>query len=158
MRQSVRCLAVAVGLLAALAAAAPAQAAQARPASSPEKIKDIRRLLDLSGSGNLGAQVMTQMLGQFKTTMPKVPASFWDEVAKEVDPKELVDLVVPIYDQHLTHDDVKGAIAFYESPAGRAFVKALPAIASDSMAAGQAWGQKLGEKVVQRLKEKGYQR
>jgi len=123
---------------------------------SAAKQKDIRRLLELSGSGQVGVQVARQMVDSFRTGMPAVPAKFWDDFLKETSADELINLVVPVYDRYLSHDDVKQIIAFYESPTGRKFVSVLPDITRDSMAAGQKWGEQLGQKVMRRLKDKGY--
>jgi len=67
---------------------------------------------------------------------------------------ELVDLVVPIYDRHLSEEDVDGVSAFYRSPVGRRVIKALPEIMAESQRAGQEWGQGLGMKVGRKIGEK----
>jgi hypothetical protein len=35
-------------------------------------------------------------------------------------------------------------------------IETLPIVTQESMTAGQAWGKQIGEKVIQRLTEKGY--
>ena len=37
------------------------------------KEDDIRKLLEISGSGDLGIQVMNEIINQFKTLLPEVP-------------------------------------------------------------------------------------
>jgi hypothetical protein len=130
----------------------------APPASAADsaKQKDIRKLLELTGSGQIGLQVARQMVDSFRTSMPNVPAAFWDDFLKQARGEDLVDLVVPVYDRHLSHEDVKQLIVFYESPTGRKFVSVLPDITRDSMAAGQKWGEQLGQNVMRKLQEKGY--
>jgi uncharacterized protein len=124
----------------------------------PEKLKDIRRLLDLTGSGKLGMQVMGQMIQQFKQMLPNVPVSFWNEFQKEANADELVNLIVPIYDRHLSHAEIKDIIKFYETPTGKKFVSVLPAVTQESMDAGRSWGMQLATRLQTRLKEKGYQK
>ena len=153
-------------LSAVLALAVPAWAQVATPAPNtppvatkpvdPEKAKDIRRFLDLSGSGKAGEQAVGQMLQQFKTAMPKVPAEFWDEFAKETSTESIVESLVPVYDKYLSSEDLKAIIAFYESPAGKKLVASQPQIAQDSRVVGQKWGSDLAKKIHERLKEKGY--
>lgn len=123
---------------------------------SEAKKADIKKLLQLTKSGELGIQAMNQMIGTFKTTMPSVPEKFWEDFMKEIKADDLVNLIVPIYEKHFTHDDIKGLIAFYETPVGQKFIQTQPAIAQESMEAGQKWGQELGMKVAQKLKEGGY--
>jgi hypothetical protein len=120
-------------------------------AEDTAKQKDIRHLLQITGSGELGAQVMTQMLGNMKKSFPAVPEKFWTDFMKEVHTDELVDLIVPVYDRNLTHDDVKQLIKFYESPTGKKFVSVLPRITQESMIVGEKWGRELAMKVMSKI-------
>ncbi len=113
-----------------------------------------RELLEVSGAGQMGLQVMQQMLASFKSTMPDVPQEFWDEFIRDVDPDELVKLVIPIYVKHLTKEEMEAAIAFYKTPAGQAILAKLPMIMQESMTAGQQWGMQLAAEVQRRLQEK----
>jgi len=125
-------------------------------AQSSAKLQDIRRLLVLTGSAKIGIQVMGQMLQMQRRSNPEVPNDFWNEIMRVVDPDELIDLIVPIYDRHLSHEDIKGMIRFYESPVGKKLVLVQPLIARDSMSAGQQWGMAIGRKIIQKLQAEGY--
>jgi uncharacterized protein len=138
-----------IGVLCMLGGAVAAQESQKQPET--QKQKDIRKLLKITGSGELGTQVMSQMIGSMKKTMPQVPEKFWGDFMKEVHTDELVDLIVPVYDRNLTHDDVKELIRFYESPTGKKFVSVLPKITQESMVVGEKWGRELAMKVVNKL-------
>jgi uncharacterized protein len=138
-----------IGVLCMLSGAVAAQESQKQPET--QKQKDIRKLLKITGSGELGTQVMSQMIGSMKKTMPQVPEKFWGDFMKEVHTDELVDLIVPVYDRNLTHDDVKELIRFYESPTGKKFVSVLPKITQESMVVGEKWGRELAMKVVNKL-------
>ncbi len=133
----------AIGLLCVLSATAAAQ--------DSAKQKDIRHLLQITGSGELGTQVMTQMLSNMKKTLPNVPEKFWTDFMKEVHTDELVDLIVPVYDRNLTQDDVKQLIRFYESPTGKKFVSVLPKLTQESMVVGENWGRALAQKVMAKI-------
>ena len=150
-----RMVVAAIGVLCMLGGAVAAQETQKQPATQkqPEtaKQKDIRKLLKITGSGELGTQVMGQMIGSMKKTMPQVPETFWSDFMKEVHTDELVDLIVPVYDRNLTHDDVKELIRFYESPTGKKFVSVLPKITQESMVVGEKWGRELAMKVMVKL-------
>ena len=126
------------------------------PEDSATKNKDIRTLLELSGSAKLGVQIAGQMIDQFRKSIPNVPPEFWDEFKKEIKPQELTDLVVPVYERHFSDADIRELIKFYQSPIGQKLVATLPQITQESMVAGREWGQNLARKVQQRLKEKGY--
>ena len=114
--------------------------------------KDIRKLLELTGAKKQSQQAMQLMVTQFKKTMPQIPAEFWDKLMKKIDMDELLNMLLPIYARHLTHEDVKGLIEFYQTPLGQKLLKAQPAIMQESMQAGMTWGQKLSKQILQELK------
>lgn len=88
--------------------------------------------------------------------MSGVPGEFWDEFKKEITADGLIDLVAPIYAKYYTDEELLQLTAFYKSPLGQKITEKLPAISQESLTVGQEWGRKIGEKVVDRLKEKGY--
>jgi uncharacterized protein len=138
-----------IGVLCVLGGAARAQSTSRPPET--QKQKDIRKLLKITGSGELGTQVMAQMIGNMKKAMPQVPEKFWGDFMKEVHTDELVDLIVPVYDRNLTQGDVTELIHFYESPTGKKFVSMLPKITQESMVVGEKWGRELAMKVMVKL-------
>ncbi|MBN1697366.1 MAG: DUF2059 domain-containing protein [Spirochaetales bacterium] len=120
------------------------------------KQDDIRKLMKMSGSAEMGIQVMDALIEQFKNILPDVPEEFWLEFMKEVNPNDIIELIVPIYDKYFSHDEIKALIRFYESPVGKKMVKVQPQITEESMHAGQTWGEELGKRAQQKLIEKGY--
>jgi uncharacterized protein len=119
----------------------------------------LTKLIQVSGSEAAYKGVLDQMVSMFKQQQSNVPKEFWDEFTIEVNKNaidQLVNLVLPIYQKHLTEADLLGVIAFYETPAGKKFAEKTPLITQESMLAGQEWGKQIGQKVVDRLKEKGY--
>jgi hypothetical protein len=125
-------------------------------AQDSTKIKHIRELLDVMGSGRLGVQVMTSMLQQYKKSFPDVDAQFWDDFLKEVKPDDLVNMIIPIYDKYFSDDDIRQLITFYNTPVGKKLVENLPAITQESMSIGMEWGKQIAGKVLERLRQKGY--
>jgi hypothetical protein len=128
----------------ALALAAPAAAEPTRTA----KEQDIVELLEMTGTKDLGRQVMAQIQIQMEQMLPSVPGEFWDEFDKRVDVGKLLDLIVPIYDRHFSHDEIKGLIAFYKTPLGTKAISVMPAVTQEAMAAGQKWGAELAQEVI----------
>ena len=119
------------------------------------KTQDILKLMELTGAGNVGVQSFEQLLEMLKGKHPAVPAAFWDEFKLEVKPDELVTLIISVYDQNLTHEDITEAIKFYESPAGRRLTGALPVISQQSVQAGQAWSEQISNRAATKLREQG---
>jgi hypothetical protein len=140
--------------LSAMAADDSAPAAPEKKMSQKET--DIRKLLEVSGSSKLGQQILDQMIGQFRKSMPDVPQEFWTKFQEQAQMDELVELIIPIYDKHFSDDDIKDLIKFYESPIGRKLMHEMPEIVQESMAIGQNWGRNMAQRVMQQLHEKGY--
>lgn len=119
----------------------------------------IKQLMQVSGAEGTFKGVINQMMIMFRQQHPAVPAAVWDEVDLEMNKiaiDQIVDLIVPVYQKHLTEEDIRGVIAFYKTPVGKKFAEKTPVITQESMAAGQVWGKTIGENVVRKLREKGY--
>jgi carboxymethylenebutenolidase len=103
-----------------LAAAGQAVAGQdQRPrATDPGLEAKVRELLDLTGAGQLGKQVMDGMLAQFQQ-MPGLSDGFVAAFHEQAKPEELVDRIVPIYTEHLDAATIDAALAFYKTEHGR---------------------------------------
>ena len=81
-----------------------------------------------------------------KQQSPSVSEATWNAVtekAKKFFSDNLVKVYVPIYQKHLTLDDLKKIVAFYESPAGKKLGAVTPAITMEGMTAGQQLGMEL---------------
>ena len=72
--------------------------------ASPKSVKD---LLNKTGSGQMGIQAMKQMLPALKKMVPDAPEKFWQDFMAEVKPSDLVNMVIPIYQKHLTQKETK---------------------------------------------------
>lgn len=118
--------------------------------------EDIRQVMELSGAGKLGVQVMEAMTAQFQQSMPEVPTEFWKEVMKEVNPDKMIELIIPIYKKHFTQEEIRQLVTFYQSPLGKKVTATLPAVTAESMKAGEEWGGEIAATVLKRLQQKGY--
>ena len=137
-------------------ALAPGLGARQQPAPESSKETKIREILRLTGGANLAAQVMDQLIGVFKKTMPKVPESVWEAFRSEFKAEELEAKIIPIYSRHFEEADLDGLIVFYNSPVGKKLISEQPAVFQESFAVGQQWGQEIAARVLARLKEKAY--
>jgi len=125
------------------------------PATSAAHTK-ARHLLELTGAAKLGLQMMEGMLANFKGMAPDVPDEFWKDFRARVKPDDLVDMLAPIYEKHLTEEDLDALIKFYESPVGRRFIEKQPLILADSMKVGEQWGERLANDALAEMAKKGY--
>jgi len=136
------------------AAAVPASAQEG---NDVKKRNDIKVMLGLIGAGELGLQLMDQMIVSFKEEMPDVPDKFWKEFRAEVDADQLTNLAVPIYAKYFNHDDIKQLIKFYKSPIGKKLVKYQPQVMAETTEVAQKWGEDLGRKIAEKLEKEGYE-
>jgi len=125
-------------------------------AQNNSKTEKIKQLLELSGSGKMGIQVMDQMMSSFKSSYSVVKQEFWEEFKKEINPDDIKNMILPIYEKYYTEADIDQLIVFYKSPIGKKMIQTMPLVMGESMAAGQNWGKEIATKVLTRLKEKGY--
>jgi hypothetical protein len=107
--------------------------------SAPATEKSVKEMMEITGAADMGIQMMQGMLPQLKKMAPKVPESFWTELMKEVNTKELVDLVIPVYAKHFTEEEIQETIKFYKTPAGRMMIQKTPLVMQETMALGQQW-------------------
>ena len=135
---------------------APTQGSSQKQEVDPAKKADILKMLKLTGASEMGKQALTQMLALQRQQNPDVPQKVWDEFMAEVDMNELVELTIPSYDKHFTHNDIKEMIKFFESPIGKKMVITQPLVMRESAMEGQKWGMKLASRMAQKLKDKGF--
>lgn len=153
---------IAVCSAASLAQTVPPQpsgsANKSAAAASEQDVKraEIRKLIELTGAANVSTDALRQVIAPIRAGFPQVPDEFWDTFMKEVDPAELIDLVVPIYDRYYTRDDIHELTRFYESPVGQKTIKVLPKLSAEAISAGQQWGQTVADRAMRKLKDKGY--
>ena len=123
---------------------------------STTKTEQIRELLEVTGAGDLGIQVMRTMTEQMRQSAPNVPSEWWDKFMAKVDPEELNELVIPIYEKHFTEAEIVAMLEFYRTPVGRSIISKMPIVTQESMVAGQIWGTKIAREVVEELERDGY--
>jgi hypothetical protein len=125
-------------------------------AQDSTKVKHIRQLMELTGMAKLGNQMMTNIISSYKQSFPAATTEFWDAFMKEADMSQLFEKVIPVYEQNFTDDDIQQLITFYQSPVGKKMIEKMPVIMQESMQIGSEWGKQLSEKVIEKLKQKGY--
>ncbi len=137
-------------------APAPSQAPGqllARPSAAELKV---RELLRLTGSVNVGFQMVDKILETFKRAMPQVPAEVWNGFREECDPRELEAAIVPLYLASFTAEELDLMLAFYRSPVGEKLLRKQPEIFRASSEAGRQWAAEVTYRLRDRLTEKGY--
>jgi len=158
---------LALTLLLLAAACAGARGQEAAGQANEEKLRDIRRLLQLNGSGQASVQVFEHMLPNmrniFRGLFDNLPAKsrelavriMEEETRRSFTAERMVEELIPIYDRHLTAEEIKSLITFYESPAGRKFVSVVPFIIRESAGVGEKIAGEAIGRIYKRYQEAG---
>ena len=121
--------------------------------------KDLKYLFQINGSQASYQESVKAMIIQLRSQESNIPTEYWDKAEVEfvnTSVNDLIKMLLPIYRQNLSHEDVLAMIDFYESVAGKRIAQKLPKITTESMQAGMSWGQAIGAKIKADIESKGY--
>lgn len=75
---------------------------------------------------------------------------FAENLFKDMPVDEMVEAMIPIYQKHLTKEDLDGILAFYASPVGQKLQREQPAMMAEAMQVGGEIGRRrLGDMIKQ---------
>ncbi|KMP12134.1 hypothetical protein UR09_01780 [Candidatus Nitromaritima sp. SCGC AAA799-A02] len=118
--------------------------------TNPDKIRDIRKLLEVSGITDQMDYMKDGVTDPFSRMIsisyPRVPDKFWKEFNTLVGPEEmevLMDRVTRIYDKHMSHEVVKHLIEMFSTPFWEEWKKKMPRISREAGLEGSRWAQEL---------------
>lgn len=144
-----------------------APVAEAQPAPDPKMRADIERLMEVTKSAELGAQMgdlMALQIVQMSGVETSEAVARCREIAAEtirelLTGKELIEELIPVYERHFTHEEIRDMIAFYETPLGKKTIDVMPRVMADSMQIGQRWAARvmpeIQQKVTKLMREEG---
>jgi hypothetical protein len=73
---------------------------------------------------------------------------------------EFAEQIILIYARNFTPGEMREMTTFYRTPVGQKLLEKLPTVTQESMRAGQAWGQRIGAEVqnrmIEELRKKGH--
>ncbi len=94
-----------------------------------------------------------------KKRSKNIPEDAWPrikEIIADFFKNNIVEMYAPIYKKHISENELKEIIKFYESPAGKKLAEKNPAILTEAMAASEDLGQKLDKEISRVLASEGY--
>ena len=142
-------------------------APEEKTAPAREKRADIERLMKVTKAAEMGAQMgdlMAQQIVQLSgADTPEAVARCREFAATAVREmlaqKGLMKELVPVYEKHFSHEEIREMIAFYETPLGKKSIEVMPEVMADSMQIGQRWAARVmpevREKVIGQMREQG---
>ena len=78
-----------------------------------------------------------------------MPAEYWTKFEKKINPRDLLDKMVPLYDKYFSLEDLKAINTFYGSAAGQRILSSMPQIMQEAMKVGMEWGEGIAKQVVE---------
>ena len=155
-------------VLALSAANAQSATDSSSAAETPASRDDLKALFDLMHVREQVAQVMESIARQqrnivhdnLKRQNPKLTRQdiarldqFTIDIMKDLPIDDTVEDMIPIYQKHLTKNDVEVMTTFYSSPTGQKLVREMPVMTIESMQAASPRIQALMDKVMERAAE-----
>ena len=132
-----------------------------------EKKETIKKFLQITGAAQMGELVgnatAQQIINVYKKTQPDIDPKAFKIIEEEIistfheefiEKESFYPLVYPIYHKHMTIEELKGLIKFYETPLGRKYVSVMPMLSKESMEAGKIWGQQIFPSAFQRINDR----
>jgi len=116
--------------------------------ATPEQIRDYFAIIHL---GDTMKALMSQMItGMKATAVPYIPDSVWQDMDKTMTGFDFLSELIPIYQKHLSRDDLDGVLAFYRTDAGKHLLANQSVMSTEAQQAFHSIGQSLGEQVGER--------
>jgi len=127
--------------------------AQAKEGDSP-MVQDIRKFFKLTNVAELSFADIKSNIELQSRANPDVPAEFWKELLTKLKPQEFIDRMVPIYEKHFSHEEIKAWIAFFESTHGQSFLKSQIVVLQECSVAGQAYVEEVAAPLLKKFEKK----
>lgn len=128
--------------------------AQDNSTAHAQKLADIRKLLEVTGGNKMADDMFDQLAESLKSSGNGPSEKLLQEFRKEFDINQINDIAIAAYDKYLAAEDIKAILAFYESPAGKRMVEAMPNIMGDMIAQTSKISQEIGDRVMKRMRDK----
>ncbi|OGR38231.1 MAG: hypothetical protein A2051_05350 [Desulfovibrionales bacterium GWA2_65_9] len=132
---------------------------------TPAKRADINRLMETTGSASLGMQIAeafsTNAIKRIKANQPLVSDSTLNVLHKEImgfmaekmsAPGGIMDMIVTIYAKHLTHQDIRDILVFYETPVGKKTIRIMPQVMQETIQESEKLAKSFGPEMEQRIR------
>jgi hypothetical protein len=123
-----------------------------------EKTRDVRKLVHVFSGKQMKDMVDNVMKSALEAARKQDPKadlseSSFKDLFTESDFETVMEKMVPVYEKHFTHAEIRDILAFYESPAGKKMHSELPQMMQEIMPELMAWAKQVSERVKQRVDE-----
>lgn len=109
----------------------------AQDANATEEYKEVmKKIMNLSGASATTDDLLPKLSSMMKLNGSKKDEAYRNEFAKKWKEKiedKVLEICTPVYEKHLTLEDLKAVAAFYESPVGRKYKETSLAVMREAM-------------------------
>jgi Trm5-related predicted tRNA methylase len=128
-------------------------------APNDELTAEVKKLLAATGIMKATLQTMKNMLDIQRRSMQQLPAEFFDRFTLYVEngrvERLMENLIIKIYRQKFTANDIKEVNKFYETPVGKKLAAETVNITTAARAEGEKVGQFMGLQIAHDLMKEG---
>ena len=118
--------------------------------SKTEKIKELMTLTKMMENMDI---IINYVIETNQKNYPNSSPEFWKEFRNEATKKDLINLLIPVYDKNFSEKELEDMITFYKTPSGQAVITKMPQIYIESSKVGEVWGREIGEKIAKKINE-----
>jgi uncharacterized protein len=113
--------------------------------ATPEQIREYFKLVQLDRTVQ---GLMEHMLKAAQaTSAPYFPQSFWEDMSKTFNNYDFLADLIPIYQKHISQEDMNSILMFYRTDTGQRLLAAQPIMMAEGQSIFPAIGRKLGAEV-----------
>ena len=97
-----------------------------RTNATDEYKETMKKIMKLSGASTTTDDFSRKLSSMMKFNAPEKDEAYWNEFTKKWKEKienKVLEMYMPIYEKHLTLEDLKAVVAFYESPVGKRYAE-----------------------------------
>lgn len=150
---------------------ASAAFAQQDAANAPASQQDIEKYFATTHVRDMMNNMMSamekqtrQMVHEQMQKQPNLPPDtearldkMMDDTFKDLPIDALLNVMIPVYQKHLTKGDVDALTVFYSSPTGQKILKEMPAMTTEAMQASSGIMPRMMAKTMQRVQDESAQ-
>lgn len=136
------------------ATAPAATAPKEKPPEHPCTEAQVREYLSETGGAQAAKVIMMNMARTSRASAPPYfPPAFWSEMIDSFEKADLIKVFLPVYQEHISEDEMGAVLTFYKTPAGKHFLDAQPVMAADAQRLLAQEGRELGHDVYLKYKD-----
>lgn len=102
--------------------------ASAQNTNATDEYKEtLKKIMNFSGTSTTTDDFLQRLSSIMKLNAPKKDEAYWNEFSKNWKEKvenKVFEMYMPVYEKHLTLEELKAVAAFYESPVGKKYKEA----------------------------------